>query len=292
MSFADQVALVTGAGRGLGRTYALELARRGAKVVVNDVGAAPDGQGVESTPAQDVVAEITAAGGTAVPSSESIATPEGGAAVVNAALEAFGRLDVVISNAGILRDKTFAKMTAAEFDAVLDVHLRGAFFVSQPAFQAMKDNGYGRFVFTTSAAGLFGNFGQANYGAAKMGLVGLSSGIAIEGARYGIQSNVIAPLARTRLTDGLLGEVGAALDPTLVTPMVVYLASRECTATHEIYAAGAGWYGRSFVGLTAGWLAGPDGASVEDVAEHIDSIRDEDGYLVPLEAPMLPPQPV
>lgn len=292
VSFADQVAIVTGAGRGLGRTYALELAKRGAKVVVNDVGAAPDGAGGEAAPAQQVVVEIESAGGTAVASSASIATPDGGAAVVNTALDAFGRLDVVINNAGILRDKTFGKMTATEFDAVVDVHLRGAFFVSQPAFQAMKENGYGRMVFTTSAAGLFGNFGQANYGAAKMGLVGLSSGIAIEGARYGITSNVIAPLARTRLTDGLLGDLGDTLDPTLVTPMVVYLASRDCTATHEIYAAGAGWYGRAFVGLTAGWLAGSEGTSVEGIAENIDAIRDEVGYLVPLEAPMLPPQPV
>lgn len=292
ISFADQVAVVTGAGRGLGRTYALELASRGAKVVVNDVGAAPDGSNTESTPAEEVVAQIEAAGGTAIVSSESIATPDGGAAVVGAALDTFGRLDIVINNAGILRDKTFAKMSAADFDAVVDVHLRGAFCVSRPAFAAMKEQGYGRMVFTTSAAGLFGNFGQANYGAAKMGLVGLSSGIAIEGARYGITSNVIAPLARTRLTDGLLGEAGDALDPTLVTPMVVYLVSRECTLTHEIYAAGAGWYGRAFVGLTQGWLPDQGATSAEDVADNIDEIRHEDGYLVPLQAPMLPPSPV
>lgn len=292
ISFADQVAVVTGAGRGLGRTYALELASRGAKVVVNDVGAATDGSDTGSTPAREVVAQIEAAGGTAIANSESIATPDGGAAVVDAALNNFGRVDVVINNAGILRDKTFAKMSVADFDAVADVHLRGAFCVSRPAFAAMKEQGYGRMVFTTSAAGLFGNFGQANYGAAKMGLVGLSSGIAIEGARYGITSNVIAPLARTRLTDGLLGEAGDSLDPSLVTPMVVYLASKECTLTHEIYAAGAGWYGRTFVGLTPGWLPDSGPASVEDIADHIEHIRREDGYLVPLEAPMLPPQPV
>lgn len=290
ISFSDQVAIVTGAGRGLGRTYAVELARRGAKVVVNDLGAATDGSETESKPALEVVAEIEAAGGTAIADSHSIATPDGGAAVVEAALSNFGRIDVVINNAGILRDKTFAKMSVADFDAVAEVHLRGAFCVSRPAFAAMKEQGYGRMVFTTSAAGLFGNFGQANYGAAKMGLVGLSNGIAIEGARYGILSNVIAPLARTRLTDGLLGEAGESLDPSLVTPMVVYLASRDCSLTHEIYAAGAGWYGRTFVGLTQGWHPDSAGASVEDIAQHIDEIRREEGYLVPLEAPMLPPQ--
>lgn len=292
ISFADQVAVVTGAGRGLGRTYALELARRGAKVVVNDVGVAPDGSSAEaSTPAEEVVAEIEAAGGTAVASPESIATPDGGAAVVDTALDTYGRLDIVVNNAGILRDKTFAKMSVADFDAVCDVHLRGAFCVSRPAYAAMKEQGYGRMLFTTSAAGLFGNFGQANYGAAKMGLVGLSSGIAVEGARYGITSNVIAPLARTRLTDGLLGDAGEGFDPALVTPMVVYLVSRECVLTHEVYAAGAGWYGRSFIGLTRGWLPGGAGTSAEDIADHIDEIRREDGYLVPLQAPMLPPEP-
>lgn len=290
ISFDGQVAVITGAGRGLGRTYALELARRGARVVVNDVGGDTDDSGTQSHPAANVVAEIEKAGGEAVANTDSIDTADGGAALINAAVHTFGRVDIVINNAGILRDKTFAKMTPAEFDPVLDVHLRGAFFVSQPAFALMKQQGYGRLIFTTSAAGLFGNFGQANYSAAKMGLVGLSSALAIEGAKFGINSNVIAPLARTRLTDGLLGDLGSSLDPGLVTPMVVYLASRDCALTHEVYAAGAGWYGRVFVGMTPGWLSDST-ATADDIADHLDQIRSEQGYLVPLEAPMLPPQP-
>jgi len=172
ISFIDQVAIVTGAGGGLGRTYALELAARGASVVVNDLGGSASGVGSDASAAQKVVEEITAKGGSAVASHDSVSTPEGGQAIVDAAVEAFGRVDIVINNAGILRDKTFAKLAVEDLEAVLDVHLKGAFFVSQPAFRVMKEQGYGRFVFTASNAGVFGNFGQTNYGAAKMGLVG------------------------------------------------------------------------------------------------------------------------
>jgi len=285
ITFDGQVAVITGAGGGLGRTYALELARRGAKVVVNDLGGNPDGTGAASSPAEQTVAEITAAGGEAVASFDSVATPEGGQAIVDAAVTTFGRVDILVNNAGILRDKSFVKMSATEIDAVLDVHLRGAFFVSQPAFRQMKTQGYGRLLFTTSAAGLFGNFGQTNYSAAKMGLVGLSATLALEGANAGITSNVIAPLARTRLTDDLLGPMGDKLGPELVTPMAVYLVSKECTVTHEVFAAGAGWFGRAFVGLTAGSFPAAIGsATAEDIRGHIGEIRAEEGFMVPTDA--------
>ena len=285
ISFDDQVAVVTGAGGGLGKTYALELARRGARVVVNDLGGNADGTGSGSSPAEQVVAEIRAAGGEAVANFDSVGTPEGGQAIIDTALSNFGRIDIVINNAGILRDKSFVKMTPEEIEAVLTVHLRGAFFVSQPAFREMKGQGYGRLLFTTSAAGLFGNFGQTNYSAAKMGLVGLSNTLALEGASAGITSNVIAPLARTRLTDELLGPMGEKLSPELVTPMAIYLVSKECTLTHEVFAAGAGWFGRAFVGLTPGAFPGGVGsATAEDIRDHIGEIRAEDGYIVPTDA--------
>ena len=193
VSFENRVAVITGAGGGLGKTYALELAKRGAKVVVNDLGGGADGTG--SSPMADaVVEEIKAAGGEAVANYDSVATPEGGEAIIKTALDSFGRIDVVVNNAGILRDKSFTKLPPEDLAIVLDVHLKGAFFVSQPAFRAMKEQKYGRFVFTASAAGIFGNFGQANYGAAKMGLVGLSNVLALEGKKSNIKSNVIAPI--------------------------------------------------------------------------------------------------
>ena len=284
ISFDEQAVIVTGAGNGLGKVYALELARRGAKVVVNDLGTAPDGTG-QSAAADAVVAEITAAGGEAVASTHSVATAEGGEGIVQTALDAFGRVDALISNAGILRDKSFVKLEKADRDAVLDVHLLGGFNVAQPAYKVMRERGYGRILFATSASGLFGNFGQANYAAAKCGLVGLSNVIAIEGAKAGITSNVIAPIARTRLTEELLGPLTELLDPEYVTPLALYLVSKACTVTHEAYVAGAGWYARAFVGLTPGWM-GERGAapSLEDVAGHIGEIRAEDGYAVPLSA--------
>ncbi len=285
ISFDGRVAVVTGAGGGLGKTYALELARRGAAVVVNDLGGAVDGRGGDSAAAQLVVDEITAAGGQAVPSYDSVSTPEGGRAIVATAVEAFGKVDIVINNAGILRDKSFAKLEWADLDAVLDVHLKGAFYVSQPAFQVMRDNGYGRFVFTSSNSGVFGNFGQSNYGAAKTGLVGLSNVIAVEGAKAGILSNVICPVAKTRMTEELLGPTVDLLDPELVTPMVVYLASEACTFTHEAFSAAGGRYARVFTGLVPGWYAGRGvHPSAEDIAAHIDEIENQEGYIVPTSA--------
>jgi NAD(P)-dependent dehydrogenase (short-subunit alcohol dehydrogenase family) len=256
IGFDERVAIVTGAGGGLGRRFALELARRGARVVVNDLGGALDGSGSSARAAEAVVEEIRAAGGEAVPNFDSVADPDSGGAIVQQALDEYGTVDIVISNAGILRDRSFAKLTVDELHAVLDVHLRGGFYVSMPAFRVMKEKGYGRFVFTSSNAGILGNFGQSNYGAAKMGLIGLSNVLAIEGAKYGIKSNVVGPVARTRMTEDLLGPMAEHFDPALVAPMVVYLASDQCEVTHEIYSAGAGRFARFFVGLTEGWYAG------------------------------------
>ena len=281
ISFDGRVAIVTGAGGGIGRTYALDLARRGAQVVVNDLGGSVDGTGGEHTAAQQVVDEITAAGGEAVANYDSVSTPEGGASIVKTAVDSFGKVDIVINNAGILRDKSFLKLEWADLDAVLDVHLKGAFYVSQPAFAVMKDNGYGRFVFTASNA-TFGNFGQTNYGAAKAGLIGLSNVLAVEGARSGILSNVIMPVAKTRMTEELLGGFADVLDPSYITPMVSYLCSEACTTTHGAFSAAGGRYAKVFTGLAPGWFAGK-GASVtaEDIASHFEQITAEEGYIVP-----------
>jgi NAD(P)-dependent dehydrogenase (short-subunit alcohol dehydrogenase family) len=282
ISFDGRVAVVTGAGGGLGRTYALEMARRGAKVVVNDLGGSVDGTGGDDTAAQKVVDEIKAVGGEAVPSYDSVSTPEGGENIVKTAVDAFGKVDIVINNAGILRDKSFAKLTWEDLDAVLDVHLKGAFYVSQPAFKVMKENGYGRFVFTSSNPGVFGNFGQTNYGAAKMGLVGLSNILAIEGAKAGIKSNVVCPVAATRMTMELLGPAADALQAETVTPLVTFLASEACELTHEIFSAAGGRYARVFIGLAPGWFGGKGHVpTAEDVLDNLDKIENRDGYIVP-----------
>jgi len=281
ISFDGRVAVVTGAGGGLGRTYALDLAARGAAVVVNDLGGSVDGKGGSDAAAQKVVDEIRAKGGEAVANYDSVSSPEGGAGVVKQAVDAFGKVDVVVNNAGILRDKSFLKLEWPDLDAVLDVHLKGAFYVSQPAFAVMKEHGYGRFVFTASNAG-FGNFGQTNYSAAKMGLIGLANTIAVEGARAGILSNVIMPVAKTRMTEDLLGDFADFLAPELVTPMVAYLCSEACTTTHGAYSAAGGRFARVFLGLSEGWYAGKDAhPTAEDIAEHLGEIEDQEGYSVP-----------
>jgi NAD(P)-dependent dehydrogenase (short-subunit alcohol dehydrogenase family) len=281
ISFDGRVAIVTGAGGGLGRTYALELAARGALVVVNDLGGSVDGTGGDDSAATKVVAEIKAKGGDAVPNFDSVSTPAGGANVVKTAVDAFGKVDVVINNAGFLRDKSFLKLTWDDLDAVIDVHLKAAFYVSQPAFAIMKEHGYGRFVFTASNA-TFGNFGQTNYSAAKMGLVGLANTIAVEGARAGILSNVIMPVAKTRMTEELLGDFADYLAPELVTPMVAYLASETCTTTHGAYSAAGGRYARVFWGLGQGWYAGQGVTpTAEDISAHLAEIEHREGYLVP-----------
>ena len=282
ITFDGRAAIVTGAGGGLGRTYAVELARRGARVVVNDLGVAVDGTGSSTSAADLVVGEITASGGEAVASYDSVSTREGGEGIVKTAVDAFDAVDIVVNNAGILRDRSFANMTVEEMEAVIDVHLKGAFYVSQPAFRLMKERGYGRFVFASSAAGLFGNFGQANYGAAKAGLVGLSNVLAIEGAKYDIKSNVIAPIARTRMTEDLLGPFADMVDPEQVTPMVVYLCSEVSQLTQEIFTVGGGRYGRVFIGTNQGWFAGAGKVpSVEDLADHLNEVRDLTDHVVP-----------
>jgi NAD(P)-dependent dehydrogenase (short-subunit alcohol dehydrogenase family) len=280
--FEDRVAIVTGAGGGLGKTYAIELAARGAKVVVNDLGGRPDGTGESRSMADAVVDQILKAGGEAIANYDSVSTPQGGESIIQTALNGFGRLDIVVNNAGILRDKSFAKLPAEDLEIVLDVHLRGAFHVSQPAFRTMREQGYGRLVFTASAAGIFGNFGQTNYGAAKMGLVGLSNVIALEGQKYNIRSNVVSPIATTRLTEQLLGPLADALDPELVTPLVLYLCSEECELTHEVLSAGGGRFSRVFIGLTPGWFAGKGvKPTAEEVRDQMDRIRNAEGYTIP-----------
>jgi NAD(P)-dependent dehydrogenase (short-subunit alcohol dehydrogenase family) len=282
LGFEGRVIIVTGAGSGLGKSHAIEFARRGGQVVVNDLGGAVDGSGSGSAAADLVVKEIEAAGGTAVANYDSVSTQAGGEGIVQTALDNFGRVDVVVNNAGILRDRSFAKMSEEEVNSVLDVHLRGAFYVSQPAFRAMKENNFGRFVFTASAAGVFGNFGQANYGAAKMGLVGLSNVLSQEGVKHEIKSNVIAPIALTRMTAGIMDGLGLQLDPEYVTSMVVYLGSEECQQTHEIYSVGAGRYARVFVGLCPGWAdTQSETVTAENVRDNLDQIRDPAGYTIP-----------
>jgi NAD(P)-dependent dehydrogenase (short-subunit alcohol dehydrogenase family) len=283
--FDDRVAIITGAGGGLGKEHALLLASRGAAVVVNDLGGNPDGTGSGHTMAEIVCKEIEAAGGKAVPNYDSVSTPEGGEGIVKTAIDNFGRVDIVINNAGILRDKSFANLATPDLEAVLDVHLKGAFFVTQPAFRHMKEQKYGRIIVTASAAGVFGNFGQTNYGAAKMGLVGLSNVLAVEGAKYNITSNVIAPIAKTRLTEDLLGPMADKLDPAQVAGLVAYLVSEECTLTHEVFSVGGSRIARIFVGLAKGWIKGAgETPTIEDVRDNLEQIMDTEGYTIPRSA--------
>jgi len=280
--YDGRVAVITGAGGGLGKTYALMLSSRGASVVVNDLGGSADGTGGGSSMADQTVKEITEKGGKAVANYDSVSTPQGGEAIVQAAVDNFGKLDIVINNAGILRDKSFAKLEPKDLEVVIDVHLKGAFYVSQPAFRVMKEHSYGRFVFTASGAGIFGNFGQTNYGAAKMGLVGLSNVLAVEGAKNNIKCNVIAPIAKTRLTESLLGPMAAALDPNFVTPLVAYLVSEQCQLTHEIFDVGGGRYARIFIGLGKGWTARKGQIpSPEEIAANLPAIRNTEGHTIP-----------
>ncbi len=267
IDFDGRVAVVTGAGGGLGRSHALLLASRGAKVVVNDLGGARDGTGTDASMADQVVAEIEAAGGEAVANHDGVHTWEGGEAIVQAALESFGRVDIVINNAGILRDVSFAKLTQDQLDAVVQVHLLGAFHVTRAAWNTMREQGYGRVICTTSGSGLYGNFGQSNYSAAKLGLVGLTRTLAIEGVKYGITANAIAPVAKSRMTEDIMpAELLDRLEPEYVSPLVAYLASEACTDTGRIFSVGGGYFAR--VALLEGEGATFDAVPTpEDVAD-------------------------
>jgi NAD(P)-dependent dehydrogenase (short-subunit alcohol dehydrogenase family) len=279
LGFDGKVAIITGAGGGLGRSHALELAKRGALIVVNDLGGSTDGTGASETAAEAVVNEIKAAGGEAVPNYDSVATPEGGEAIVQTALDAYGRVDIVINNAGILRDKSFHNMTGDLLDPVIDVHLRGAFHVTKPAYVRMREQGYGRIVNTSSPAGIFGNFGQTNYGAAKMGLVGFTRVLAVEGAKNNIKANAIAPVAKTRMTEDLLGPLADSLLPEHITPIVAWLAHEDCPVSGEIYSCGGGRVARIFIAEGPGYVN--KSLTVEDVRDNFEQIRSETDYVVP-----------
>jgi NAD(P)-dependent dehydrogenase (short-subunit alcohol dehydrogenase family)/acyl dehydratase/putative sterol carrier protein len=276
ITFDDQVAIITGAGAGLGRVYALELARRGAKVVVNDLGGARDGTGEGSTsPADRVVAEIKQLGGDAVANYDSVATPEGGQAIVDQAVQTFGAVDIVINNAGILRDRTLAKMAPDEWNAVLSVHFDGAYNVTRPAFLKMREKGYGRVIVTTSAAGLYGNFGQTNYSAAKMGLIGLMNTVRLEGEKHNIKINAVAPVAATRLTDDILPpDLKGRLAPEFVAPLVLYLCSEQCPESGGIFNAGMGYYNRAAIVTGPAHVIGPgeEAPTAEAVADGFGKI--------------------
>jgi len=279
--FDDRVAVITGAGGGLGRVYALELARRGAKVVVNDFGGAKDGSGDGSaTPAQQVVEEITRQGGIAIANYDNVATPVGGENIIKTAIEAFGTVDILINNAGILRDRTLLKMEPETWQAVLDVHLHGAYHVTKPAFALMKEKGYGRIIMTTSAAGLYGNFGQTNYSAAKLALVGFMNTLKLEGGRYNVKVNTVAPIAASRLMAEVIPQdMLEKMKPEFVAPLVLFLVSEKCPVSGRIYNAGVGIYNRAAVMTGAGAVigAGRKIPSPEEIAASLGKISDLKG---------------
>ncbi|MBO6937341.1 MAG: SDR family oxidoreductase [Deltaproteobacteria bacterium] len=272
--FDDRVAIVTGAGGGLGRAHALLLASRGAKVVVNDLGGAVDGSGGSQKAADAVVAEIEAAGGTAVANYDSVSEVEGAQGIVKSAVDAFGKVDIVINNAGILRDVSFHKMTQDQWDAVIAVHLTGTMNVSHAAWPLMREQGYGRIVNTASAAGLYGNFGQVNYGAAKLGILGLTHSLAQEGFKKGIRVNCIAPIAKSRMTEtiGLPEEVLNRLEPSKVAPVVAYLVSEGCDLNGQCFSVGGGYVSRVAVVECAGGILTE--ATPEAFAAQVESMSD------------------
>jgi NAD(P)-dependent dehydrogenase (short-subunit alcohol dehydrogenase family) len=272
--FDNRVAIVTGAGGGLGRSHALLLASRGAKVVVNDLGGSMDGSGNSTKAADAVVDAIKAAGGEAVASYDGVDTAEGAAKIVATAKEAFGKLDIVINNAGILRDVSFKKMSQDDWDKVLQVHLTGTMNVSKAAWDLLRENNFGRIVNTTSAAGLYGNFGQANYSSAKMGIVGLTKTLGHEGAKYNIRCNVIAPVAKSRMTETIMPpEVLEKLKPEFVSPLVAYLCSEQCNDNGQIYAVGGGYMARVAV-VEAPGVVLRDDITPDAVAEQWAKIND------------------
>lgn len=290
IDFTGQVVIVTGAGRGLGRLYALELARRGAAVVVNDLGGSMHGDGADTGIADAVVEEIERADGVAVASHDSVDSPEGGEAIVRTAMDRFGRLDAVVSNAGIFNSVPFEELSQADWLRMLQVHLDGGFYLSQPAYRVMKSAGYGRFVFISSSGGMFGQPLEAHYAAAKAGLVGLANVIAIEGAEHGILANTVLPFGFSRMVTETVGDTKALeetgflkiIRPELVVPIVTFLASRACEFTHQNYSACAGRFSRVFVGLGQGWLAEPGSSpTADDVAAHLAEVSATEPFIVP-----------
>ena len=277
IDFTGKVAIITGAGAGLGRVHAIEFAKRGAKVVVNDLGGSRDGAGASSSPADKVVEEIKALGGEAVANYDNVATMEGGENITKTAVDAYGKVDILVNNAGILRDKTFLKTEESDWDAVCQVHLKGAYCVTRPAFKVMKENGYGRIILTTSGAGIFGNFGQSNYSAAKSGVVGLANVLKLEGAKNNIKVNVLAPVAATRLTEDILPPpVFEKMKPEYVTPVVLYLCSEQCEDSGTIINAGLGYFSKSAMMTNNGViLSVADGApQPEEIMSKWDEITD------------------
>lgn len=281
LSFEGQVAIVTGAGGGLGREHALALARRGAKVLVNDLGGAVDGSGRSVSAAQAVVDEIRAFGGEAMANGTSVTDFAAVQAMVQQAIDAWGRVDILINNAGILRDKSFAKMELEDFRQVVDVHLMGAVHCCKAVWPIMQAQNYGRIVMTTSSSGLYGNFGQSNYGAAKMALVGLMQTLALEGAKYHIHVNALAPTAATRMTEGLMPEaVLAALKPKAVVPAMLVLAHTSAP-TRTILCAGAGSFEAAHITLTQGVYVGMGEAAPEQLVQQLHAVLDQSNALVP-----------
>ncbi len=291
IDFNGQAVIVTGAGRGLGRLYALDLAQRGASVVVNDVGVTMHGEGADPSVADQAVTEITGLGGIAVASYDSVDSEEGGAAIVERAIEEFGRLDAVVSNAGIFDTFSFDELPVDNWRRMLNVHLNGSFYLSQPAYRIMKAQGGGRFVFIASSAGLFGQPNSAHYAAAKSGIVGLANVIAIDGAPHGILANTVLPFGYSRMVTETVGDRDLlgddvpflrAIEPELVVPMVVYLASRACTITHQNYSACAGRFARVFVGLGEGWVASRDTPpTAEAIEAHLAEVAATEPFTVP-----------
>lgn len=273
LRYDGRVAVVTGAGGGLGRCHAELLADRGAAVVVNDA---------DASRAASVATEIIASGGSAVADSSDVSTTEGGEAIVQSALDNFGRIDVLVNNAGIIRDRSFHNLSDAELDAVLGVHLCGAFNVTRPAWRHMREAEYGRLIFTSSAAGLWGNFGQANYSAAKAALIGLSHTLAIEGASKNIHSNVIAPIAATAMTEGLLGKLTDAADPALVSPAVGWLCHETCEATGHVYTVGGGRIARVVTAITGGYVSKDEPLTSEAIRDNWDAISSIENGVVAL----------
>ena len=271
LRFDGRVAVITGAGRGLGRAYALLLGSKGARVVVNDLGSSMKGDGADAGPAEEVAAEIRAAGGEAVACTESVATPEGGKAIIQAALDHYGKLDILIHNAGNVRYGSLKDISYEDFNAVVDVHLRGAFHVVRPAFPIMAAAGYGRIVLTSSVGGLYGNHRVVNYGVAKAGMIGLNNVIALEGEAEGVRSNIIVPGAVTRMAEGLDTSKYPKMEPDMVAPAVGWLAHESCSITGEMLVSMAGRVGRAYIAETRGVYQDP--WSIEDIGARIDEIR-------------------